>query len=47
VGEHALTFYFPTVDTAPKAKSDGNAAVVGRQRVTFNDGNLVLQVTGQ
>ena len=42
-----LTFYFPTVDTAPKVKTSGNAAVVGRQRVTFQDGNIILQVKGR
>ena len=40
-----LTFYFPTQKTAPKAKAQGNAAVIGAQRVTLKDGNLVLAVT--
>jgi hypothetical protein len=42
-----LTFYFPTVDTAPKVKTAGNAAAVGRQQVTLKNGNLVLRVTGR
>jgi hypothetical protein len=46
LGGKTLTFYFPTLETAPKVKTQGNAAVVGRQRVTLKDGNLVLQVTG-
>jgi hypothetical protein len=42
-----LTFYFPTVDTAPKVKTADNAAAVGRQQVTLKNGNLVLRVTGR
>ncbi len=40
-----LTFYFPIVDRPPQVKLDGDAAVVGGQRVMLRDGNLVLQVT--
>jgi len=47
VGGKTLTFCFPTAETAPKVKAEGNAAVVGRQRVTFEDGNLVLAVKGK
>jgi len=42
-----LTFYFPTVDSPPKVKVAGGAAVVGKQRVALEDGNLVLKVTGK
>jgi hypothetical protein len=42
-----LTFYFPTADTVPDVKTDGKAAVIGRQRVTIEDGNLFLRVTGK
>ncbi len=47
LGGKTLTFYFPTAQTAPKVKTEGNAAVVGRQRVMLEDGNLVLKVTGK
>jgi hypothetical protein len=42
-----LTFYFPTADKAPDVKVDGEAAVIGRQRVTLKDGNLVFQRSGK
>ena len=42
-----LTFYFPTADRAPDVKVDGEAAVIGRQRVTLKDGNLVFQRSGK
>ena len=42
-----LTFYFPTTKEPPAVKVEGNAVVVGKQRVTIEDGNLVLAVTGR
>jgi len=42
-----LTFYFPTAESPPQVKTQGNAAVVGRQRVTLEEGNLVLAVKGK
>jgi hypothetical protein len=47
IGRRKLTFYFPTATEPPKVKVDLNAAVVGEQRVTIKDGNLVLAVTGR
>ena len=47
LGGKTLTFYFPTQQTPPKVKAEGNAAVVGRQRVTLKDGNLMLAVIGK
>ncbi len=47
LGGKTLTFHFPTAETAPKIKTEGDAAVVGRQRVTLEDGNLVLRMTGK
>jgi hypothetical protein len=47
LGGKTLTFFFPTVDTAPKVKAEGDTAVVGRQRVTFQDENIILQVKGR
>jgi len=41
-----LTFYFPTAQDPPAVTIEGNAAVVGRRRVTIEDGNLVLAVKG-
>ena len=42
-----LTFYFPTVDRGPDVRTDGNAAVIGRQRVTIEDGNLLFRMRGE
>jgi hypothetical protein len=47
VGGKTLTFYFPTADAPPEAKAAGNAAVVGTQRVTLEDGHLVLSEEGK
>ena len=47
LGGKTLTFHFPTAETPPKLKTQGNAAVVGRQRVALEDGNLVFQVAGK
>jgi len=46
VGGKVLTFYFPTAKESPAVTVEGGAAVVGNQRVTIKDGNLVLAVTG-
>jgi hypothetical protein len=40
-----LTFFFPTCPQTPEVKPEANAAVVGKQRVTMVDGNLVLSIT--
>ena len=42
-----LTFFFPTCQDAPQVRTSGNAAVVDRQRVTLENGHLVLAVTGE
>jgi len=42
-----LTFYFPTTEQPPAVKVEGNAVVVGKQRLTIEDGNLVPAVTGR
>ncbi len=47
LGGRTLTFYFPTKEDAPKVQIKGNAAVIGRQRVTLDDGHLVLGVAGK
>jgi hypothetical protein len=44
---NVLTFYFPTAETPPKVTVKGDAAVVGRQRITLKNGNLMLAVTGK
>jgi len=41
-----VTIHFPTVRDAPKAEARGQAVVVGKQRVSLRDGNLVLGVAG-
>jgi hypothetical protein len=46
VGGKTLTFAFPTVEAAPKVGIKGDAAVVGKQRVTIEDGNLVFGMCG-
>jgi len=45
VGGKTLTFLFPTANTPPKVKQGKNAAIVARQKITLEDGNLVLSVT--
>ena len=47
VGGRALTFHFPTTEKAPKVRAEGNAAVVGKQRITVEDGHLVLGTQGR
>jgi hypothetical protein len=47
VGGKRLTFYFPTTDRAPAVETRGGTAVVGRQRVMFEDGHLVLAEKGE
>ena len=42
VAGKTLTFYFPTEKKPPAVTIDGNTAVVGKQRVTLEGGNLVL-----
>jgi len=42
-----LTFYFPTIDTAPALAIEGNAAVVGTQRIALEGGNIAFGVKGQ
>jgi hypothetical protein len=42
-----LTFHFPTADAPPEVEAAGNAAVVGRQRVTLEGGHLVLAEKGK
>jgi len=47
VGGATLTFYFPTADKPPTVKANGDAAIVGKQRVTLVDGHLVLAEKGK
>jgi len=47
VGGKTLTFYFPAQEKAPKVDSKGGAGVVGRQRVTIEDGHLALGTKGR
>jgi hypothetical protein len=47
VGGRSLTFYFPTAEKPPKVSAKGDAATVGRQRVTLKDGNLTFAVAGK
>jgi len=42
-----LTFAFPTVASPPKVTVKGDSATIGRQRVTFSDGNLAFGVSGK
>jgi hypothetical protein len=43
-GGKSLTFYFPTAKEPPAVTVRGNIAVVGKQRVSIENGNLVLAV---
>ncbi len=45
LGGKMLTFYFPTVQSPPKAKTQGQAVVIGKQRITLKDGNLAVGVS--
>ena len=47
VGRKTLTFYFPTADDAPRVAIRDDAAIVGKQRVTVEDGHLVLGERGR
>jgi len=44
LGNKQLTLYFPTTEKPPKVKVEGGAVVVGKQRITVEDGNLVPAV---
>ena len=45
-GGTEFTFFFPNTDRPPMVRVEGDAAVVGRQRVTINRGNLELAAAG-
>jgi hypothetical protein len=45
-GGTEFTFFFPHTDRPPMVRVEGDAAVVGRQRVTINRGNLELAAAG-
>jgi hypothetical protein len=45
-GGTEFTFFFPNTDRPPMVRVEGDAAVVGRQRVTLNRGNLELAAAG-
>jgi hypothetical protein len=47
VAGRKLTFFFPTAESPPQVRVKGDAAVVGKQRVTVDDGNLSLAVSGK
>ncbi|MHC4740820.1 MAG: hypothetical protein ACYS8Z_02845 [Planctomycetota bacterium] len=47
IGGKTLTFYFPTTQSPPKVTVRNNAATVGKQKITFKDGNLELAVTNK
>jgi hypothetical protein len=39
--------YFPTADRPPTVKISGDAAIIGKQRVTLVDNHLVLAEKGK
>jgi hypothetical protein len=47
LADKTLTLYFPTMEDAPKVTVEGAIAIVGRQRITFKDGNFTLSVTNK
>jgi len=47
VGSKTLTFYFPTADNPPKVSTQGSSAVVGHQKVSLEDGNIVFGNKGR
>jgi hypothetical protein len=44
VGDAEFTFFFPHTDRPPVVRVEGDAVVVGGQRVTLTRGNLTLAV---
>jgi len=46
-GDAALTFFFPNTDRPPVVRAESGGAVVGRQRVSLVEGNLVFTVAGR
>jgi hypothetical protein len=47
VGDAEFTFFFPLTDRPPAVRVEGDAVVVGGQRVTLTRGNLTLAVAGR
>ena len=47
VAGKTLTFHFPTAGSPPQVKVSGTVAVVGKQKVTIEDGHLVLGEKGK
>ena len=45
LGGKTLTFYFPTVQSPPEARIQGDVVVIGKQRITLKDGNLTIGVS--
>ncbi|MBC8374102.1 MAG: hypothetical protein H8E53_10940 [Planctomycetes bacterium] len=45
LGGKTLTFYFPTVQSPPKAKIQGDAIVIGKQQIMLKGGNLAVSVS--
>lgn len=46
VGDTRFTFFFPNTNQPPTVRIEGDAAVIGWQRVTLNRGHLELSVVG-
>jgi hypothetical protein len=42
-----LTCWFPNAERPPVVRAEGDAAVVGGQRILVRDGNLTLTVAGR
>jgi len=47
VGNKTLTFYFPTAEKPPKITVSRDTASVGKQKISVEDGSLVLRVKGK
>ena len=47
LGANELTFFFPATEAPPTARIEGDAVVVGRQRVRLRDGGLVFSQAGR
>jgi hypothetical protein len=43
----SLTCWFPTADRPPVVRTEGDAAVVGGQRILLRDSHLTLTVAGR
>ncbi len=47
LGDRQLVFFFPTTSVPPSIRIEGNTIVIGRQRVSFEQGHIVFAIKGE